>query len=116
MSIENFIRELNKDWTKLVYKNQHVNYIEIKSGFRFWNQPRRTTPYFDVECEELTKRLNDVVRIEISHNGDYYPVWTKEDGIIELNQMFVRLNGRYYTIPFLEDLINKVQDFKTINI
>lgn len=56
-----------------------------------------------------------MVRIEIIHNDEYYPVWTEEDGIIQLNQAFVRLNGRYYTIPFLEGLINKFNDIKAIN-
>jgi hypothetical protein len=65
---------------------------------------------------ELSKKLDKVVRIEIPYEGEYYPVWTKEDGIIDLNEKFVRLNGRYYTIPFLENLINKVNEFKRLNI
>ena len=119
MNLEQFIRDLNEGWVKVVDQDQRVSYVERKrlvSSFYFWSEPRWAPPYDVFSGEELTKKLNKIIRIEIPYENDYYPVWTKEDGVIDLNEKFVRLNGRFYTIPFLEDLIRKVGDFKKINI
>lgn len=64
----------------------------------------------------LLKRLTQVNRIEKYMDKQYYPIWTKEDGLITQTESFVILNGRYYTIKFLEQLLDKITDFKKINI
>ncbi|WP_104381715.1 hypothetical protein [Sphingobacterium sp. HMA12] len=116
MELEKFIRDLKKDWVKVVEESQRIQYIEISGAFTFWNQNRRTSPYTTLYGDELAEKLDKIIRIEIRQEGEYYPVWTREDGIIDLNEKFVRLNGRYYTIPFLENLINKIDEFKRLNI
>jgi hypothetical protein len=49
-------------------------------------------------------------------DSEYFPIWTKEEGIINQSENFVKLKDRYYTITFLEQLIDKINEFKKINI
>jgi len=65
---------------------------------------------------ELVERLSRIIRVEKRIDSEYYPIWTKEDGLITQTEQFVRLKGRYYTINFLEQLIDRIYDFKKINI
>jgi hypothetical protein len=66
--------------------------------------------------QQLLKRLQGIHRIEKLIDSKYYPIWTKEDGIIIQSDKFVKLNGKYYTIKFLEKLLKKFKDFQNINI
>ena len=71
------------------------------------------------DCEQfkfLAQRLTEIIRIEKFMDSEYYPIWTKEEGLITQNENFVKLNGRYYTIAFLEQLLDKITEFKRINI
>lgn len=78
------------------------------------------TSYSNIEgrktYDELVEQLSRIIRIEKRIDSEYYPIWTKEDGLITQTEQFVRLNGRYYTINFLEQLIEKINDFKKINL
>ena len=65
---------------------------------------------------DLLIRLSRIVRIEKKMYGEYFPIWTKEDGLITQTEKFVKLRGRYYTINFLEQLIDKISEFKKLNI
>lgn len=60
----------------------------------------------------LIIRLNKIVRIEKKMDSEYFPVWTKEEGLINQTENFVKLNGRYYTIKFLEQLLIKIHEIK----
>jgi hypothetical protein len=65
----------------------------------------------------LLDMLSRIIRIEKTIDSkEYFPIWTKEDGEITQSDKFVKLNGRYYTIKFLEQLIDKISEFKKINI
>jgi hypothetical protein len=64
----------------------------------------------------LLGRLSLIIRIEKRIDSEYYPIWTKEDGEIMRGENFVKLRGRYYTIYFLEQLIDKISEFKKMNI
>ena len=66
--------------------------------------------------DNLLKRLSTIIRIEKRIDSEYYPIWTKEDGMINQTDKFVKLKGRYYTVEFLEQLIDKIIEFKKINI
>ena len=61
----------------------------------FWNGGNYSS--YDKENEEkyakLVERLSRIVRIEKEINSKYYPIWTKEDGLIPQNEYFVRLKG-----------------------
>lgn len=78
------------------------------------------TSYSNIEgrktYDELVEQLSRIIRIEKRIDSEYYPIWTKEDGLITQTEQFVRLKGRYYTINFLEQLIEKINDFKKINL
>ncbi len=66
--------------------------------------------------QAVLDRLASLVRIEKEMDSEYYPIWTKEDGEITQTENFVKLNGKYYTIKFLEQLLNNINEFKRINI
>jgi hypothetical protein len=66
--------------------------------------------------KNLLGRLSSIIRIEKIIDSEYYPIWTKEDGEIIRGENFVKLRGRYYTIYFLEQLIDKISEFKKMNI
>lgn len=68
------------------------------------------------EYRQLEKLLSQIIRIEKYIDSEYYPIWTKEDGLITQTEHFVKLHDRYYTISFLEKLIDKVKEFKKINL
>ena len=66
--------------------------------------------------DQLLTVLSRIIRIEKKIGTEYYPIWTKEDGVITQSDKFVKLKGRYYTTEFLEQLIDKIIEFKNINI
>jgi len=65
---------------------------------------------------ELLKWFPRIIRIEKEMDSEYFPIWTKEDGEIMQGVSFVKLKGRYYTINFLEKLIDQIREIKNINI
>ena len=65
---------------------------------------------------EISDYLSNIVRIERQFEGETHPIWTIEDGIISQNEKFVRLHGKFYTIKFLEELIDKIKEIKNLNI
>ena len=48
-----------------------------------------------------------VVRIENEINGEWKPVYTKFDGVITPEEPLVKVGSKYYTLKFLEDIINQ---------
>ncbi|HAH22806.1 MAG TPA: hypothetical protein DCL77_03415 [Prolixibacteraceae bacterium] len=94
--------------------------LNRNNTFYFWLNPQSYDSYKNVKIDHpdanLIARLSTLTRIEKLMGSEYYPIWTKEDGLITQTENFVRLNGRYYTIQFLEELLDKITDFKRINI
>ena len=60
--------------------------------------------------------LNKISRVERKIEKEYLPIWTKEDGLIENNEKFIKIKGKYYTIKFIENLFDKISEFKKINL
>ena len=126
MDKKEIIELLKQGSIKVIEKNQQE--------YRITHTCNNTTIYFwltgndglyssyvnnDENCvtyHYLLKRLDDVIRIEKEFDNEYFPIWTKEDGLINQSEIFVKLNGRYYTIKFLEQLLLKIKEFKKINI
>ena len=65
---------------------------------------------------KIMSLMDSVVRIDEYMDGEYYPVWTLEEGFVQEGQTFIKLNGKYYSAKFLEKLLDKISDLKiTIN-
>lgn len=65
------------------------------------------------EDERIAKYLNDfVVRIEKKMDDEYFPIWTREDGIIEDYSHFVKVRGKYYSIKQLESIFEEIEAIK----
>lgn len=105
------------DVSQSVYTISHTRNNTV---IYFWDEYRFYKSYNNIEglpsYDELVELLSSIVRIEKKFDSEYYPIWTKEDGLITQTEQFVRLKGRYYTITFLEQLIDKVKDLKKINL
>ena len=76
--------------------------------------------YYDrfglTEEEAIGESLRKIVRVEKSIDGKQYPIWTREDGIIEDLTHFVMIRGKYYSIKQLEVIFEKIEELKaTIN-
>ena len=68
-------------------------------------------PYFerfflDSERGALLDFLKDTKIVERMIDGVYYPIWTREDGVLRDPDKKVFIKGRYYTIAELEDIIS----------
>lgn len=112
MNKEEILSLLDQDSIRIVTDFQAIQYVEVSGSsvyFRFIPNSGRQGPYerFPRSDEKLDQRLNSIIRIEKKYIDQYYPIWTKDDGIIDINEKFVRLNGKFYTITFLEDLLRK---------
>ncbi len=112
MNKEEILSLLDQDSIRIVTDFQAIQYAEVSGSsvyFRFIPNSGGQGPYerFSRSDEKLDQRLNSIIRIEKKYNDRYYPIWTKDDGIIDINEKFVRLNGKFYTIAFLEDLLRK---------
>ncbi len=116
------IEFLKQGSIRVVGSNQSVytiNHTSNDTVIYFWNSGYYSS--FSNEPEgrnynSLLEKLSTIIRIEKEMDSEYYPIWTKEDGIIQQGENFVRLKGRYYTVRFLEKLIDQIIDFKKINI
>jgi hypothetical protein len=107
---DQLIDEFNHDYDLKFSRNYSVIY--------FWRSGLYAL--YDTNNEEhydlLLKRLDQIVRIDKKIDSEYFPIWTKEDGIITQSDKLVRLKGKYYTIVFLEKLIDRIIEFKKISI
>ncbi len=56
---------------------------------------------------EIYAFFRKVVRIENEINGEWKPVYTKFDGVITPEEPLVKVGSKYYTLKFLEDIINQ---------
>ena len=56
--------------------------------------------------------LNAIVKVEKEIDGEFFPIWTREDGIVKDYEQFVRINGRYYTIAQLEHIFSAIESIK----
>lgn len=120
MDMIKFLRQdINDDSIRVICDTEEVYRIENKSNsIYFW---RGNYELFDIYEDinkldhKLIKKLSKIVRIEKKMDSDFFPIWTKEDGLINQTENFVKLNGRYYTIKFLEQLLIKIQEIKKIN-
>lgn len=65
---------------------------------------------------EFIERLSRINRVERRFEKEYLPIWTKEDGIIQNDEKFIKIKGKYYTIKFIENLFDKINEFKKINL
>ncbi|MBQ7422184.1 MAG: hypothetical protein IJV27_08595 [Prevotella sp.] len=63
--------------------------------------------------EKIANYLSHVVRVEKSFDGEYYPIWTREDGVIEDFTRFVKVRGKYYSIKQLESIFERIETLKT---
>ncbi len=104
-----------------VYDIRHTN---SETTIYFWNfngYPNSYSSYVNNQedsgsYQSLLKRLSEITIIEKRIDSEYYPIWTKEDGLITQNENFVRINGRYYTIKFLEQLLSNISESDSIKI
>lgn len=122
MDAKEMLKLLEQGLIRVVFENQTTADIRHTHGVEviyFWNGgyyssfvKDENNPYYG----KLLKKLSEIIRIEKLMDNKYYPIWTKEDGLITQTEDFVKLNGRYYTISFLESLIDKISEFKKINI
>ena len=65
------------------------------------------------EDERIAKYLDDfVVRIEKKMDDEYFPIWTREDGIIEDYSHFAKVRGKYYSIKQLESIFEEIETIK----
>jgi len=73
--------------------------------------------YYDrfglTEEEKLFKYLEKIVRVEKKIDGNKYPIWTKDDGVIEDYRHFVEIKGKYYTIKQLEHIFEEIEEIKS---
>ena len=72
--------------------------------------------YYDrfglTEEEAIGEYLRKIARVEKSIDGKQYPIWTREDGIIEDLTHFVMIRGKYYSIKQLETIFEKIEEMK----
>jgi hypothetical protein len=60
--------------------------------------------------------MDRIVRVDEYMSGEYYPVWTLEEGFVQEGQTFIKLKGKYYSAKFLEKLLDQIADIqKAIN-
>lgn len=115
MEVKEMIQFLNQESIQVIYDSEQVFSISHTScKIYFWNGGFYNS--YEENDERLISVLSSIVRIEKKIDSEFYPIWTKEDGIINQNENFVKLNGKYYTIKFLELLIEQIREFKKINI
>ena len=73
--------------------------------------------YYDrfglTEEEAIREYLRKIIRVEKSIDGKQYPIWTREDGIIEDLNHFVMIRGKYYSIKQLEVIFEKIEEMET---
>lgn len=96
--------------------NETVIYFSDNRSYQTYYSSYTNNNEESESYQQLLKRLQNIHRIEKLLDSKYYPIWTKEDGVINQSEKFVKLNGKYYTIKFLEKLLKKFQDFQNINI
>jgi hypothetical protein len=115
-----FLRQdLSDDSIRVISDTDDIYRIQNRShSIYFWKFGyERFDIYEDINKldQKLIIKLSNIVRIEKKIDSDYLPIWTKEEGLITQTDQFVRLNGRYYTIKFLEQLLTKIQEIKQFN-
>lgn len=116
------IIELLKEPNLRVFDKNNVEYmVKHSSGYNtiyFWAGGfyDRFATEIEEDYKNLIQWVPNLQRIEKEMDSEYLPIWTKVDGIIDINEKFVRLNGRYYTINYLEKLLDKIKDFKNIEL
>jgi hypothetical protein len=122
MEVNEMIELLKQGSIRVITDNQTAYFVTHtcnNTNTYFWNNGRYIA-YGNYEgangYDQLQTVLSRVIRIEKHIDTDYYPIWTKEDGVITQSDKFVKLKGRYYTTAFLEQLIDKIIEFKKINI
>ena len=120
MDMIRFLRQdLSDDSIRVITDTDDIYRIENKShSIYFWKYGYTLFDIYD-DINKLDKNLIDklskIVRIEKKIDSEFFPIWTKEEGLITQTDQFVRLNGRYYTIKFLEQLLTKIQEIKQLN-
>lgn len=65
------------------------------------------------EKEQIYKYLENIIRVEKEIDGDKYPIWTVDDGIIEDLNHFVRIRGKYYTVNQQERIFEQIEEVKS---
>ncbi len=62
--------------------------------------------------KEKERILDNVIRVEKTIDGETYPIWTIEDGIVKDFEHFVRIKGKYYTVAQLERIFDEFEELK----
>ena len=110
------LREKNiKAYENRNNKENELNIEFNNYGNRICFSNNRAYAWYDFTLKDdgLIERLSYITRVEKNIDGQFYPIWTKEDGEFENTVNFVKLNGRYYSIVFLEQLLNIIAKVKT---
>lgn len=117
--------ELIKENGLLVYEESGVYVIQLNtSNTSIYFTQNGGNEYYtryslskeDKTYISLIERLTKINRVEKKIENEYLPIWTIEDGLIENNEKFIRIKGKLYTIRFIENIFDKISEFKKINL
>ena len=64
------------------------------------------------DVEDITEYLQNIIRVEKSIDGKQYPIWTREDGIIEDLNHFVMIRDKYYSVKQIEGIFENIEKLK----
>ena len=64
------------------------------------------------ETEQILNYMDHIVRIDKKLDNGYYPLWTLEEGLVKEGINFIKLNGKYYSATFLENILNQINNLK----
>lgn len=84
--------------------------------FRHFNGQQTYSTYdrfYWSQEEDILKYMDNIVRIDKNMDGEYYPLWTIEEGFVKEGQSFIKLNGKYYSSTFLEKLLNSITEIRS---
>ena len=114
-----FIKSLNSPyvhWSSNL--SSRVSYDEHRISFYHYNGRDTYSTYdhlgWKKDMEKILKSMDNIIRIDEYMDGEYYPVWTLEEGLVQEGQTFIKLKGKYYSAKFLEKLLDQIADVRKV--
>lgn len=65
------------------------------------------------DVQRISCHIKNIVKVEKVEGSVTYPIWLKEYGYIAHPNHFVHVDGSYYSIPQLTDIIKRKQEIET---
>jgi hypothetical protein len=79
-----------------------------RDGSVITNQQDRYDPN---TLKHLTNSDYDIIRVERQLDEEYHPIWTQIDGDIGADISIIKINERYYTKRFIENVFAQLKEW-----